>query len=119
MTTVAPPSPGMDANRAGEEKRLNEALRAWRTPLWTQQILQWTSNGAIAGIVLACLLLLISRFVPWAEALTWAFSVAAVAGLCALGAALWFRPSLGYTARLVDARLALQDRVSTAWELRD
>src|SRR5438045_9789080 len=106
MTTVAPPSPGMDAHRAVEEKRLNEALRAWRTRLWTQQILQGTSNGAITGFILACLLLLISRFVPWAEALTWAFSVAGVAVVCALGAALWFRPSLGLTVRLVDARLA-------------
>ncbi len=119
MATVAPPRPEAGAPRAVEETRLNEALRAWRTRLWAQQILVWTSNGAIAGIILACLLLLISRFVPWAGALTWAISVAAAAVLCALGAALWFRPSLARTARLVDARLALHDRLSTAWEFRD
>jgi len=119
MTTLAPPGPGMGAHQTIEEKRLDESLGAWRTRLWTQQILQWTSNGAIAGILLACLLLLISRFVPWAGALTWAFSVAAVAVLCSLGIALWFRPSLDHTARLVDAHLALHDRLSTAWELRN
>lgn len=119
MAIIAPPRPGTDASRAADEKRLNEALRAWRTRLWAQQILHWTANGAITGIILACLLLLISRFVPWADALSWAFGVAAAAVLCSLGAALWFRPSFARTARLVDARLALHDRLSTAWELRD
>jgi hypothetical protein len=119
MITAAPPGPGAHLHRAVEEQRLNEALRAWRARVWTQQILHWTSNGAITGILLACLLLLTSRFVPWADVLTWALSAAAAAVLCSLGAALWFRPSLDRTARLVDSRLALHDRLSTAWELRN
>jgi len=73
----------------------------------------------ITGLMLACLLLLVSRFLPWASASYWAFGAGAVCFLGALAAALWFRPSLSHTTRLVDSRLALHDRLSTAWEMRD
>jgi hypothetical protein len=102
-----------------EITRLIEALQAWRRRLWVKQVVRWTENGLIAGIILACFLLLISRFIPWATAFYWAFGVAIICLLCAVVAALWSRPSFARSARNVDTQLALHDRLSTAWELRD
>ncbi len=118
MATIVPSRHAAVVRRAGSGIKLTEALHSWRKRLWVQQVLRWTENGVIAGIVLACLLLLISRFVPWGTALYWAIGVAIVSLLGALGAALWYRPSFARSARLVDARLSLHDRLSTAWELR-
>ncbi len=119
MATIAPSRPAEAIEQIAGSKRLVESLHPWRQRLWIQQALRWTGNGIIAGLVVACILLLISRFIPWASVSYWAIVVATVSLLCALGAALWYRPSFGRTARLVDARLALRDRLSTAWELRD
>lgn len=118
MATIVPSRHAAVIRRAGSGIKLTEALHSWRKRLWVQQVLRWTENGVIAGIVLACLLLLISRFVPWGTALYWAIGVAIVSLLGALGAALWYRPSFARSAHLVDARLLLHDRLSTAWELR-
>jgi hypothetical protein len=118
MATIVPSRHAAVVRRAGSGIKLTEALRSWRKRLWVQQVLRWTENGVIAGIVLACLLLLISRFVPWGTALNWAIGVAIVSLLGALGAALWYCPSFARSARLIDARLSLHDRLSTAWELR-
>src|SRR5205823_548564 len=38
--------------------------------------------------------------------------------LCAIGAALWYRPSFSRSAHYIDSQLALHDRMSTALELR-
>ena len=119
MAIIAPLRQEAVVQNAADSKRLTVSLHSWRNRLWAQQILRWVENGVITGISLACILLLISRFVPWATALYWAIGVATVSLLCALGAALWFRPSFARSARLVDARLSLHDRLSTAWELRD
>jgi hypothetical protein len=118
MATIVPSRHAAVVRRAGSGIKLTEALHSWRKRLWVQQVLRWTENGVIAGIVLACLLLLISRFVPWGTALYWAIGVAIVSLLGALGAALWYRPSFAQSAHLVDARLSLHDRLGTAWELR-
>lgn len=118
MATIVPSRHTAVVRRTGSGIKLTEALHSWRKRLWVQQVLRWTENGVIAGIVLACLLLLISRFVPWGTALYWAIGVAIVSLLGALGAALWYRPSFARSAHLVDARLLLHDRLSTAWELR-
>lgn len=118
MATIVPSRHAAVVRRAGSGIKLTEALHSWRKRLWVQQVLRWTENGVIAGIVLACLLLLISRFVPWGTALYWAIGVAIGSLLGALGAALWYRPSFARSAHLVDARLLLHDRLSTAWELR-
>ena len=84
-----------------------------------QQMLHWTGTGLIVGIMLACLLLLISRLIPWASAPSWAIALGMACLLCSFGVALWYRPSFTRTARLVDVRLTLHDRLSTAWELRN
>ena len=118
MATIAPSRHTAVTQRDADSTRLIEALHQWRRRLWAQQILRWTENGVITGIICACLLLLISRFIPWATALYWAAGVAIGSLLCAIGAALWYRPSLAHSARKVDARLALHDRLGTAWELR-
>src|SRR5712692_3592603 len=123
MASIAPSRPvEVGRDKSGpyvDSKNLSEALQPWRRRLWVQQTLRWTGNGMIAGIILACLLLLISRLIPWATASEWAIAVALASLLCAVSAASWYRPSFARTARRVDARLALHDRLSTAWELRD
>src|SRR5947209_16595198 len=95
------------------------ALRPWRRRLTIQQIVQWTVRGLTVGLVLANLVLLISRLLPWANASFWAIGLGTACILLAFGAALWYRPSLAGTARAIDARLGLHDRLGTAWELRD
>src|SRR5947209_7576396 len=98
---------------------LRLALRPWHRRHVLQQMLHWSGRGLLAGLILACLLLLISRLIPWATAAYWALGVGATCFLCALSAAIWYRPSLMRTAHLVDAQLSLHDRVSTAWEMRN
>lgn len=100
-------------------KDLIKALRPWRNRLWAQQLLHWTGNGLLAGLLLACLLLGIARLTPWAIALYWAFGASVICLLFAFWLALWSRPSIAKTARHVDKLLSLHDRVSTAWELRN
>lgn len=119
MAIIAPSRHAAVEQSDAESTRLIETLQAWRRRLWAQQVLGWTENGLIAGILLACLLLLISHFVPWASAFYWAIGVAIICLLCAIGAALWYRPSFARSAHNVDTRLALHDRLATAWELRD
>jgi len=119
MATIAPSRYGAITQRVTDGKRLTEALHPWRRRLWAQQMLRWTENGLITGIILACLLLLISRLIPWAGVFYWAIGIATASLLFALGIALWYRPSFARSAHLIDTRLALHDRLSTAWELHN
>ena len=95
------------------------AFQPWRQRLSVQQLLRWTTRGIAVGLLLACIVLLIARLMPWASALAWATGCALACTLLTIGVAIWRRPSLARTARLVDARLSLHDRLSTAWELRE
>ena len=94
-------------------------LRPWRRRLILRQALTWTGRGAIAGFILAFLVLLTARLLPWAAAPYWAFGIGVTCIAVAFGAAFWFRPSLARTTRLVDTLLSLHDRLSTAWEMRN
>src|SRR5579883_97246 len=100
-------------------ERLTAALRPWQRRLTLEQTARWSATGLISGLALACLLLVISRLVPWAEAFYWAGGVALACVLVALAAAFLYRPSLQRTARLVDRRVSLRDRLATAWEMRE
>jgi len=102
-----------------EGERFIETLYPWRRRLWIQQILRWTEYGIIISMICACFLLLISRFIPWSTAPYWAIGIAIGVLLFAVGVALWYRPSFERSARYIDTQLALHDRVSTAWEMRD
>jgi hypothetical protein len=95
------------------------AFQPWHRRLAVQQLLRWTTRGIAVGLLLACSVLLSARLTPWASALAWATGCALVCTLLTIGVAIWRRPSLARTARLVDARLSLHDRLSTAWELRE
>src|SRR6266496_2165493 len=94
-------------------------LRPWRRRLILQQVLTWTGRGAIVGFSLALLVLSTARLLPWAAAPYWAFGIGVTCIVVTFGAALWFRPSLARTTRLVDTLLSLHDRLSTAWEMRN
>ncbi len=102
-----------------DSESLVTALRPWCRRLTLQQVVSWFVGGIIAGLVLACLLLLISRLLPWTTAPYWALGVGIACVVLALAAALWYRPSIARTARIIDGRLELHDRLGTAWELRD
>jgi hypothetical protein len=120
MATLAPPgnvkAKFVTSNTNSEQ--LATALRPWHRRLALQQALSWTGRGIISGLILACLLLLVSRLTPWVTAPRWAIGIGIACSLFAFSAAIWYRPSLARVARLVDARLSLQDRMSTAWEMR-
>ncbi len=100
-------------------ERLTSALRPWQRRLTLEQTARWSATGLISGLALACLLLVISRLVPWVGAFYWAGGVALACVLVALAAAFLYRPSLQRTARLVDRRVSLRDRLATAWEMRE
>ena len=70
-------------------------------------------------MICVCFLLLISRFVPWSTASYWAIGITIGILFCAIGAALWYRPSFARSAHYIDTQLTLHDRISTALELRD
>src|SRR6266849_312269 len=102
-----------------DSENLVTALRPWRKRLFMHQILYWLLRGVITGLVVACLVLLAARIFPWTTAVYWAFGFGIASPLLALGAAIWYRPSFARTASVIDKRLALHDRMSTAWELRE
>jgi membrane protein involved in colicin uptake len=118
MATLAPLRPEAHNSLVGEQQ-LTLALLPWRNRLSLQQALRWIVNGFIAGMLLACLLLLISRFIAFPTVLIWAIAAIVATLLCALGLSMYYRPTFAYSARRVDALLGLHDRLSTAWEYRD
>src|SRR5260370_17178488 len=107
MATIAPSRYGAITQRVTDGKRLTEALHPWRRRLWAQQMLRWTENGFITGIILACLLLLISRLIPWTGVFYWAIGIATASLLFALGIALLYLPSFAPTPRLIHTPLPL------------
>src|SRR5437660_8504569 len=102
-----------------DSEDLVTALRPWRKRIFRQQMLYWLLRGVITGLVVACMVLLAARLFPWATAVYWAIGLGIASPLLALGAAVWYRPSFARTASLIDQRLTLHDRMSTAWELRE
>lgn len=121
MSSAAPPDQArvrLGTARIDGEPLLAQ-LRPWRRRLILQQALTWTGRGAIVGFTLALLVLLTARLLPWAAAPYWAFGIGVTCIAVTFGAALWFRPSLARTTRLVDTLLSLHDRLGTAWEMRN
>ncbi len=102
-----------------DSESMTQALRPWHRRLCLRQVLHWTAGGIAAGLILACLVLIIARLLPWAQAPSIAIGLGAVCVVLAFAASIWLRPSIASTAHIVDERLALYDRLSTAWEMRD
>jgi hypothetical protein len=119
MATLMPSRLAAITQEHLDSESVMSALRPWRRRLSLQQVLRWTLWGIIAGLLAACIVLLVARITPWGNASVWAISLAVVSTISALGMALWRRPSLSHTARVTDRSLSLHDRLSTAWELRD
>ncbi|GHO84688.1 hypothetical protein [Dictyobacter formicarum] len=119
MATFIPSHTQTSSRETPAQTSLNTALRPWRRRIWTQRILFWGIRGLLIGLFLACLVLLISRLLPWASAPYWALGVGIALPVLGIALALWFRPTNTSTAHMVDERLSLHDRVGTAWELRD
>jgi hypothetical protein len=118
MATITPSRLAKLSQEPPDSTSIVSALRPWRRRFALQQTIRWTLWGINAGLLLACITLLIARITPWGSATTWAISIATTCLLVALAIAFWKRPSLARTARLADSRLLLHDRLSTAWELR-
>ena len=118
MVANAPSRHSVLAHQENESERFIENLRPWRRRLWIQQILRWTENGIIISMICVCFTLLISRIIPWSTSTYWAIGSTIGILLCAIGAALWYRPSFSRSAHYIDSQLALHDRISTALELR-
>jgi hypothetical protein len=118
MVANAPSRHSVLAHQENETERFIENLRPWRKRLWIQQILRWTENGIIISMICVCFTLLISRIIPWPTSTYWAIGSTIGILLCAIGAALWYRPSFSRSAHYIDSQLALHDRISTALELR-
>src|SRR5579859_3113795 len=119
MATLMPTRITAIAQEPLDHESLALALRPWRRRLSTQQVVYWTARGMVSGLILACLVLLAARFIPWITASYWALGLGIACAIITLGAALWLRPSIGSAARSVDRLLALHDRMGTAWELRE
>jgi hypothetical protein len=117
MVANAPSRHSALAQAENEGERFIENLQPWRRRLFIQQILRWTEYGIITSMICACFLLLISRIIPWSNAQYWAIGSIIGIVLCALGAAIWYRPSLMRSAHYIDSQLSLHDRISTALEL--
>src|ERR1051326_1975538 len=118
MATLAPLRPESQDTLSGEQK-LTLALLPWRRRLSLQQGLRWLTSGLVAGLLLACVLLVVSRFTAFPTVLVWVIVVLAASLLCAAGLAIYYRPTLSESARRADALLGLRDRLGTAWEYRD
>jgi hypothetical protein len=119
MASAAPPGQLKVRLNKVDGEQLVAQLHPWRRRLILKQALIWTGRGVIVGFILALLVLFIARLVPWASAQYVAFGIGAASAALAFGAALWFRPSLARTTRLIDIMLSLHDRLSTAWEMRN
>jgi hypothetical protein len=118
MATLTPQRTISIAPEPLDSNSVITALRPWRRRLFLRQVLHWTTAGLIAGLILACLVLVIARIVPWAMAPYVALSLLVVGVICALAASIWLRPTIASTAHIADTQLKLYDRLGTAWEMR-
>jgi hypothetical protein len=119
MIAKAPSHHIMVAHAENESERFIECLHPWRRRLWIEQILRWIEYGIIISLICVCFLLLISRFIPWATVSYWSMGITITLLFCTIAAAIWYHPTFARSAHYIDTQLALQDRISTAWELRD
>lgn len=117
MATLMPSHITAPTSELLDRDNLVSALQPWSRQVFRQQMFYWLLRGIITGLIIACLLLLAARVFPWATALYWALGFGIACPVLALGAAIWYRPSLAHIASIIDKRLALHDRMSTAWEL--
>jgi hypothetical protein len=118
MVANAPSRHPTLAHDENEGERFIENLQPWRRRLWIQQILRWIEYGVIISMLCVCFFLLIARFIPWPTAPYWSIGITIGILLSTAGATIWYRPSFTRSAHFIDTRLALQDRISTAWEIR-
>lgn len=119
MTTLMPSRSDAHSYDTLNDERLATALHPWHNRLVLQYVLRWLVGGVLVGMALAGLVLIIARLTPWAAAPSWAGGLILAFALAAPMIALWLRPSTEGTAHIVDSKLQLQDRISTAWEMRD
>ncbi len=98
------------------QQDIRRTLAPLRRRLTAQTMLVWMLRGGIAGALLAVAIELIAHVIPWQGAHLIAPGVAVAGVVAGLACGLARRPSLPATIRLADQRLALHDRLLTAWE---
>ncbi len=89
-----------------------------RRRMWLARILHWTKWGIWAGLIWMLMILLLARMIPMLYAGGIAFGGAGILLMIAAGVGLAKKPSWEESARQAD-RCGLQERVITAWRLRD
>lgn len=93
-------------------------LRVVRRRMWLARIIHWIKWGIWAGLFWMLIILLLARVIPLLHAVSISLGGAMVLFLIALGVGLAKKPSWEEAARQAD-RCGLQERVITAWRLRD
>ncbi|SEN54861.1 coiled-coil domain-containing protein [Lihuaxuella thermophila] len=94
-------------------------LVSGRNRIWKDRIWRWAKNGAWAGLAAGCGVLLLARAVPLAHPGLMAgwLGLLGVVGGCMVG--IWKRPGWTETVSILDDRLDLEDRLVTAWQMRN
>jgi hypothetical protein len=112
LRSHGPPPPG--------QTELTAALTPWERRLLLESLGRWLLRGAAAGLITIMLVVLYGWLTPTPEAdlHPLAFELALVPLLISVAIACWPRRHVHHAAQ-IDARLGLDDRLTTAWAFRD
>jgi hypothetical protein len=101
------------------QRALVSSLRPWEHRLVLEALARHLLRGAIAAAIVASLILLVGWLTPIPESdlQPWAAALAPIPLLIAAAIALWPRRHV-YRAAVLDTRLALGDRLTSAWAFR-
>jgi hypothetical protein len=101
---------------------LTKPVRIARTRLLIQSMLDWLSRVAMVAFSVTAIAILLAKFIEmpmpfdrWVQ--TWLIAAGGATLLIAPILAIWFRPKFESVATMVDIRLKLHERLSSAMQL--